>query len=61
MDREMINKVLELTELQGQLNDLDTVLGYRNPTRITVTNDTGISKSFNWRMIKELNQKFEQL
>ena len=57
----MINKVLELTELQGQLNDLDTVLGYRNPTRITVTNDTGISKSFNWRMIKELNQKFEQL
>ena len=57
----MINKVLELTELQGQLNDLDTVLGYRNPTRITVTNDTGIRKSFNWRMIKELNQKFEQL
>lgn len=60
MNRETINRVLELTELRNQLNDLGSVLHYHNATKITITNNTGISKNFDCKMIEALSSFCEE-
>lgn len=49
MDRKTINKVLELTEFQKQLNDLESVL-YNRPMSITISNSKGVCKKFDTKM-----------
>lgn len=61
MDRKTINKVLELTEFQKQLNELGLVLNYHNPTSISITNNTGVCKNFNTKMIEELNKFYSEM
>lgn len=46
MERQKITKVLELTELQEQINNLREVLNYNNATRIAISNNMGLTKSF---------------
>lgn len=72
MNIETVNLVLEIAKLKNQLDDLLSVLNYHTPTKITITNDTGISKSFDAEMItdlksyayardEELDKKLEEL
>lgn len=61
MEREKINKVLELERLQGQVNNLNTVLGYHSPTQVTITNNTGVTKTFDIVMIDKLKSLADEL
>lgn len=72
MDRETINKILELHKLKEELNNLRRVLNNGEPTKITITNNVGFSKSFDSAMINRLkdfayrlndyiNKSFEEL
>lgn len=54
MNIETVNLVLKIVNLKNQLDDLLLVLNYNTPIKITITNDTGISKSFDAEMIKDL-------
>lgn len=61
MEREKINKVLELDRLQWQINNLSAVLDYNAPTQITITNNTGVSKSFDIVFIGKLKEFVSEL
>lgn len=61
MEREKINKVLELDKLQCQVNNFNAVLGYGQPTQITITNNTGISKTFDIVFIGKLEAFADEL
>lgn len=72
MERKKINEILRLSAWQNQLNDLAEVLCSNEPTKITISNNKGISKNFDGNMIdelrkhhsdmmKELNQQFADL
>ena len=61
MEREKINKVLELDRLQEKVNNLNAVLDYHSPSLITITNNTGISKTFDIIMIGRLKDFVDEL
>lgn len=56
MEREKINKVLELTKYQAQLNDFGDIMFYNNPDFVTISNNKGLCKRFDGRLFERLQK-----
>ena len=54
MEIEKINQVLALTSYQEQLNNFGEVMFYHDPSCITITSNRGVTKKFEGRLFRRL-------